>query len=96
MADFEFSLDPMTSSSYDPNFTADISNKMQVPSTIAVDGDTDRSWTSNTRQSMGGESQATMQVPERILLAGGYVFTYQCLLPVDPFSHVSTSRPQSG
>ncbi|XP_064652381.1 transport and Golgi organization protein 11-like [Lineus longissimus] len=74
MAEFEYSSnyapDPLTSS-YDPNFTADISNKMRIPPTLGVDGDSDRPWASqsNTRQSMG-ESQASMQVPERILLAG--------------------------
>lgn len=61
--------------SYDPDFISSISNKMQVPDSIPVmNGDTEF----NTRRSAGWGNREEeemrrhdMNVPERILLAGG-------------------------
>jgi len=57
---------------YDPNFTADISQKMRVPKRIKVDGESDDDQSnagSNWNTALANE-KFDMHVPDRILVAG--------------------------
>lgn len=58
---------------YDPNFTADISQKMRVPKRIKVDGGTedyDQNNAGNNWNTMLINEKFDMHVPDRILVAG--------------------------
>lgn len=56
---------------YDPNFTAEISQKMRVPKRIKVDGDTQDEVVSNLpANSWHNNEKFDMQVPDRILVLG--------------------------
>jgi hypothetical protein len=57
---------------YDPNFTADISQKMRVPKRIKVDGesDDDQSSTGSIWNTVLANEKFDMHVPDRILVAG--------------------------
>jgi hypothetical protein len=57
---------------YDPNFTADISQKMRVPKRILVDGESgyDQSSTGSNWNTVLGNEKLDMHVPERILVIG--------------------------
>jgi hypothetical protein len=57
---------------YDPNFTADISQKMRVPKRILVDGESsdDQSSTGSNWNTVAGNEKLNMHVPERILVIG--------------------------
>jgi len=58
---------------YDPDFTVEISNKMRVPDKISVHGDDHRVQNGhNGHHATGKEGNGDwMQVPDRILVAGG-------------------------
>lgn len=58
---------------YDPTFTADISQKMQVPKNIRVGGDGDLD--DNQRHNWLNE-KFDMHVPDRILVVGVYLTFY--------------------
>lgn len=61
---------------YDPNFTADISQKMRVPKRIKVDGESDNDKNnagSNWNTALASE-KFDMHVPDRILVAGKIIF----------------------
>lgn len=63
---------------YDPHYTIDISNRMQVPDKISVDGE-DRD---SDSEFFGQHAlKADMNVPDRILVAGMYVL-FQFTVPV--------------
>jgi hypothetical protein len=57
---------------YDPNFTADISQKMTVPKRIRVDGESgdDQSSNGSNWNAVLGKEKLDMRVPERILVVG--------------------------
>ncbi|GFG38727.1 hypothetical protein Cfor_07034 [Coptotermes formosanus] len=57
---------------YDPNFTADISQKMRVPKRIKVDGesDDDQSNTGSNWNTVLANEKFDMHVPDRILVVG--------------------------
>jgi hypothetical protein len=56
---------------YDPNFTADISQKMRVPKRIRVDGESDdQISTGSNWNTMLANEKFDMQVPDRILVVG--------------------------
>ena len=58
---------------YDPNFTADISQKMRVPKRIKVDGEIDDDVHNNLGtnwSTMLATEKFDMHVPDRIILAG--------------------------
>ncbi|XP_023711885.1 transport and Golgi organization protein 11 [Cryptotermes secundus] len=56
---------------YDPNFTADISQKMRVPKRIRVDGESDDDQnTGSNWNAMLANEKFDMHVPDRILVAG--------------------------
>jgi hypothetical protein len=57
---------------YDPNFTADISQKMRVPKRIRVDGesDDDQNSTGSNWNTMLANEKFDMHVPDRILVVG--------------------------
>ena len=57
--------DPLNSATYDPQFTATISNRMQVPDSIHVGGHS-----KSPLHEVSGSTRANMKVPERIMLAG--------------------------
>lgn len=61
---------------YDPNFTADISQKMRVPKRIKVDGESDDDQNnagSHWNAALASE-KFDMHVPDRILVAGKIAF----------------------
>jgi hypothetical protein len=56
---------------YDPNFTADISQKMRVPKRIKVDGENDdQSNAGSNWNTVLASEKFDMHVPDRILVVG--------------------------
>jgi hypothetical protein len=60
---------------YDPNFTADISQKMRVPKRIKVgESDDDQHNTESNLNAALANEKFDMHVPDRILVAGKIAF----------------------
>jgi hypothetical protein len=64
---------------YDPNFTAEISQKMRVPKRIKVDGESDEPKNGENFNHWMPKEKLDMHVPEKIVVLGNQFLLF-CLL----------------